>query len=199
MSTTSIKPQSIVHKLIRLAPKRRANTMVGGIESSFTLAQETRILSSRTQECCFTSDKDLSTCSSPLHDQPTAPCNAFETITQNDFVERVLMAASSSTTFLIHFFNDETMFSFDLEEDVNKVLAEDEGSLDDYSCYRINSRLAPYITSKLGIDPSDQASVLLQFSDGQLRGQLRTQPWDLSLEELKKWLDIHQTLETSKS
>eukprot|EP00980_Cylindrotheca_fusiformis_P011126 scaffold2557_cov121-Cylindrotheca_fusiformis.AAC.9 len=188
MATTSVKPQSIIHKIIRLAAKKRVNTVKAGIESS-----------SRTQASYCTSDDDFSTCSSLLQEQVTTPGNIFETITQIDFVERVLVAASSSTTFLIHFFNDETMFYFDLEEELTKILAEDDGSsYENYSCYRINSKLAPYVTSKLGIDPSDDVSVLLQFTDGQLRGQLRALPWNLSEKKFKEWLEQNRTANTSQ-
>jgi hypothetical protein len=97
------------------------------------------------------------------------------------------MDAASGVNYIVHFYNDESSISFHVDEQLTKVLSESPSY--EYVCYRINSRMAPYFTSTLRIDP-DQPSTVLQFKNGQPIGRLT----DISSHnchfELRDWLKV---------
>jgi hypothetical protein len=105
----------------------------------------------------------------------------FETVNQNEFVDGVLIASCNDIDFIVHFYSEDTTFSYHIEDQLLKLDASKK-----YVLYRIDSRKAPYFTSKLQIDP-DQTTVL-RFKNGKLLGRISEFSSDSCYSDLQRWL-----------
>jgi hypothetical protein len=84
----------------------------------------------------------------------------FATLDQNHFLIECFMSNErSDITFLVHFFNEDSTISDEIEEHVSRLVRD---SASRCQCRRVNARRAPLFTGKLGIDPEQPTLVSIQ-------------------------------------
>jgi hypothetical protein len=113
----------------------------------------------------------------------------FETLDQNQFlIECFMWNERSDTTFLVHFFDQDSTISSEIEEHVSRLVMD---SASRCQCRRVNARLAPLFTAKLGIDPKQ--STLVSIQNGVVTDKLS----DFSSSvrsEVEEWIMVNGTL-----
>jgi hypothetical protein len=118
----------------------------------------------------------------------------FETLDQNQFLVECFMSNErSDITFLVHFFNEDSALSDEIEEHVSRLVLD---SASRCQCRRVNASLAPLFTAKLGIDPEQPTLVSIQ--NGAVIDKLSnfSSPVRSEVEEWIKVNDILNQLET---
>lgn len=117
----------------------------------------------------------------------------FETLDQNQFLIECFMSNErSDVTFLVHFFNEDSAISDEIEEHVSRMVQDQASKC---QCRRVNARLAPLFTAKLGIDPEQPTIVSI------LNGKVLAKLTDISSSvcfEIEEWImenDILNQLE----
>lgn len=84
----------------------------------------------------------------------------FVSLDQNEFLIECFMSNEySDITFIVHFYAEDSALSYDVEE-IILIRSMEAGS--NCQCRRINSRLAPLFTTKLGIDPEQPTIVAIR-------------------------------------
>lgn len=207
---SSAEPQSIVHKVIRMVEKNKVGDKIQLLRrSSSTRSFRSSVTSKLSSPTKSKQDRRYSTTAASTAEiqdsiweyslselleveegeqDQTPLLMSFETIRQNDFVEKVLMDVASQITFIVHFFNDASSACWETEKCLAEVLFDAiPSSEDDYVCYRINSQMAPYFTSRLRIDPNSP-STLLQLINGQVTGRLTGSLGNQSRSKIQEWL-----------
>ncbi|KAL3932529.1 MAG: hypothetical protein SGBAC_010808 [Bacillariaceae sp.] len=96
------------------------------------------------------------------------PQHEFEVVDQNEFLDNVLIDNCSDAESIVHFCDESSSLSIDVELHLVEILRNDpEGR---FCLYHIDSQMAPYFTSKLSINTDE--STLLRFKNGKLIGRI---------------------------
>ncbi|CAJ1966358.1 unnamed protein product [Cylindrotheca closterium] len=154
-------------KKIKKKCTRKSTKIVKKEETTLTLAESSHsaALTSETVDefgsLCH-SDEDFSegTMGGENLDQSThhEEEDFFVALNQNEFlIECFMTNECSDQTFIVHFYaEDSPSLSYDIEE---AILIRTMESGSNCQCRRVNSRLTPLFTAKLGIDP-DQPTIV---------------------------------------
>jgi hypothetical protein len=149
------KAQSIVHHLVRLGSKV-AKPLTKHIRKKCLDFESVHGYSSSPSlrsipEQITTSDDESDSVDEEI----------FQTLDQNEFlVECFLTNECSDVGFIVHFFNeDSSTISEKIEEQVIRLVRESSSKC---QCIRIDARLAPLFTRKLGIDPGQPTVVAIR-------------------------------------
>ena len=84
----------------------------------------------------------------------------FVALNQNEFlIECFMTNECSDVTFIVHFYAEDSALSYDIEEAI-LIRSMEAGS--NCQCRRVNSRLTPLFTAKLGVDPEQPTIVAIR-------------------------------------
>lgn len=171
-----VKPKSFFHKLVHAGSK---------VDIGKTLRKRRSSLSTHSRSTRL-SDESLDLCtSSSLHSNfLEKPQQEFEIVNQNEFVDNVLIGNCSDMDCIVHFSNEESQLSFDVEDHLLELLR--DGSKKKFDLYHINSGMAPYFTSKLDINKEEPT--LLRFKNGKLIGRISFVSFESCFCNLEQWL-----------
>eukprot|EP00980_Cylindrotheca_fusiformis_P011123 scaffold2557_cov121-Cylindrotheca_fusiformis.AAC.6 len=146
--SNNLQPRSIMHKISKMGSSTKS---ISPISLKKKLSDNTTGSVTDHESCC-------SSVSFDEHE----PRQGFETLNQNEFVDRVLIDGCNDLDMIVHFYNEDTTFSFHIEEKLLKIVQ--QPSRCDFVLYRIEASMAPYFTSKLQIDASK--TTVLRFKNG---------------------------------
>jgi hypothetical protein len=169
------KPQSIIHHIGRLGLKLAKSLSSHKSANSLGLDSIPRLVatadhgdhsgSSSVHENCAYDSADK-VCDESIQESFHGSLNdciaeeIFETLDQNHFLIECFMSNErSDITFLVHFFNEDSTISDEIEEHVSRLVRD---SASRCQCRRVNARRAPLFTGKLGIDPEQPTLVSIQ-------------------------------------
>lgn len=209
---TPTKPQSIVHKIGRVGSvmklpfgkqrsQRKLKIRLSKIAKDLFDESE---LTEHTLDITEHEDSmhdSLGECSLQLEEStsPTVALNEqdegfFVPLNQNEFlIECFMTNECSDITFIVHFDAEESALS-DSIEDVILIRSMEAGS--HCQCRRVNARLAPLFTAKLGIDASQPTVLAIR------NGTIISRISDISSSgcwELEKWIADTGVLEKKKT
>lgn len=118
--------------------------------------------------------------------------SVFVTLDQNEFLLECFMTnGQSDVLFLVHFFNQETSISNDIENVLSTHILESRSRCE---CRRIDSKGAPLFTAKLQIDPEQPTIVAIK------NGKVLSKVSDISSSdcaEVTQWLTRTRILQTN--
>jgi hypothetical protein len=159
------KGQSIVHHVVRLGSKiakpltKRIRNHCRDLKS-FDVHSSSLSVESIPQ-LITTSDDEKDSVVAPSDDEKdSVDEEIFQTLDQNEFfVECFLTNECSDVGFIVHFFNEDSTISVKIEELVTRLVRESSSKC---RCLRVDARLAPLFTRKLGIDPEQPTVVAIR-------------------------------------
>lgn len=148
------KAQSIIHKLVRLGSKvgkplsrRNARKAVDDTESSEAASS----VSLGSIPLLITTTDD---------ENDSIDAEIFQTLDQNEcLVECFVTNEHSDISCIVHFFQEDSAISKKIEDQVTTLVRE---SSSECQCLRVDARLAPLFTAKLGVDPGQPAIVAIR-------------------------------------
>ena len=108
----------------------------------------------------------------------------FEIVNQNEFVDNVLIDNCSDTDCIVHFRNESSPLSTDVEGRLLEVLRDTPKRK--FELYCIDSQMAPYFTKKLNINKEEPT--LLRFKNGKLIGRISFESFERCCCNLEQWL-----------
>ncbi|CAJ1966359.1 unnamed protein product [Cylindrotheca closterium] len=117
----------------------------------------------------------------------------FETMDQNEFLfECFISNKQSDIIFFVHFFNDDSTISDEIEKTISGIVMGEK-----VNCHliRVNARMAPLFTMKLGIDPEQPTIVAIR------NGSVIDRVSDFSSgvrDEVEHWIEANDFLNHSE-